>query len=111
MSFLDKLSALRGHPIQIKLDVDCEAFEYGSTYDISVLLRAFKHIKIKSARLDLVIEKRYAEIFTRQVAGRGHSGIFLPAKKTVMIPKQEVVENSEFTVLDSSDLQIISIHF
>ena len=108
MSFLDNLYSLRGRPIQIKFGVDCEVFEYGRTYDIHVSLRAFRHIKIKNARLDLVIEKHYAETFTHQVAGRGHSGIFLPAKKTVMIPKQEVVEKSEFTVSDSSDLHMTS---
>ena len=81
-------------PARMSMSFDDRAYRLGEAVDLTVELRARKDLQIIEGRLDLVVEKRYAEQQTRMVATR-ESRIVTRGPKTHLHPRVEILEHHE----------------
>ena len=102
MSLSEKVTTWLGSWVRMSMRLKDRTYQLGDTIDVSVGLKARRDLQLKQGRVELVIQKRYAEAFTRMAASRGNARLLTPAKKDVMIPTQEIVEHEETYVHGSA---------
>ena len=102
MSLSERATTWLGSWLRMSMSLKNRTYRLGDTIDVTVGLKARRDVQLKEGRVKLVIEKRYAEAFTRMAAARGQARLLTPAKKDLMVPKQEIVEHEETHVHESA---------
>ena len=87
-------------PLRIGVQFEERSYKLGDAVGLTVELNARRDIQVMEGRVDLVIEKKYAEQFTRMVASRD-AGILTRGPKTHMLPRVEIKEHKEHYIHSS----------
>jgi len=76
------------------VEFEDRAYKLGDAVGLDIELRARKDLEVEEGRVDLVIEKRFAEEYERIVASR-EAGILTRGPKSHILTRREIKEHRE----------------
>ena len=92
-------------PMRVVMEFEGRVYRLGGAIELTVHLSPARDVHILRGRVDLVLEERYAETFTRMEAPRAAAGLISTKARpisTIMVPKREVREHIDTSVHSST---------